>query len=1125
MIRDPHYKAILEGLAAGPDPEAFERCAQALLREIYPTLTPVEGGRDFGMDGLDASDPEQPKILAATTGQDVKRNLVESLRSHKRQSANIRARHVVVATTQVATATLIDDLRGAAADEGFQLVNVHGQREFADLLYRKSHWTRELLGLSGAPAALSAVPASSRPMNSLPLVGRDADRQWLANSSGDIVGLGASGLGQDALTSPIVDQGWLFMVDPDRGRVANAVRDLQPDAIIVDDAHADLNSLGSLQQLRAAIGAEFRIVAVTWPGDIDGVASTLAVSPDSVLDLGSLSRDEILEIVKAAGIAGPVELQRAIVNQSGGRPGLTATLCDVAWRGDLRPLLSGELLLREIGMVPTRVGDSDGMQVLAVMALAGDRGASLDDVANVLGLDMAKSKRSLALLGHSGVFRATFLADKVTVWPLELRFAAVGDAFFSDQAYQNLPFELAMRHLDESGVAGALVGAALMGAQVPSTTIQPILRRSGAVDDFKGYARIGKRQAAFALNTRPEWLAGIAPHSLLTSPVETLQMLLERAVGNRRPQNSQTDHPLRIAKDWVESAPHSKGEQLKRRRILADVAVRYAENSGDPQVGLEALCRAMSPKFESINMDAGSGMSGTMQFGLVSHECLNGLIGLWPAILNAVPTKGPEDYSVLIEMLANWAYFGSRPESPPDDIQELMQSHAVGMAADLTKKFSDHPGILASISEFARRAELGVDVSVPSVFEILYPQKDHSVFASDGMKGMERQDREWRAKARKLARDCEPQGPERVLAVVLEANRQAAEVKKNWPDMTDEFAAELAHWVAEPYTWADQAIDGGLSADFVEPLLRAVRAMDRERAPPIVIHALKSERAQGAGVSVVLSATDPAECELKETMGIASEFQGLIGNLVLRREIPTSTIRSLLKHPSPDVAETTAANLWSLDRQPRVPEDLFSDWRAAILRASARNWITPIVFENEPCLFAEWLLAYLRSDAVREAYRIERDIEKAFDNLSTEQRIKALSVIPESNAFSAAWIVSRLVGDNIAVFRLLLTRDSLARVNEAGFACSVSEEKVKSACEAGWESGRIASAIMSPIGIGSSWIGNESNYWAGRREEFAGYARSDDAHIAAVGRAIHEYAQREIDDAMRRERDRDVYGH
>ena len=245
MIRDPHYEAILEGLAAGPDPEAFEHCAQDILRKHYPRLTPVEGGHDLGMDGLDSSDPDIPTILVATTGRDVARNLVGSLQSYyKRQAQNVGARHVVVATTQDATGTLIERLRGAAVDEDFRLLNVHGRQAFADLLYQEPRWTRELLGLSGAPSAISPVPLSSRLMNHLPLVGRDADKQWLADSSGDIVVSGHPASGKTHLLRQFVDQDWLFMVDSDRERVTNAVRALGPHAIRgVDDADADQNSL------------------------------------------------------------------------------------------------------------------------------------------------------------------------------------------------------------------------------------------------------------------------------------------------------------------------------------------------------------------------------------------------------------------------------------------------------------------------------------------------------------------------------------------------------------------------------------------------------------------------------------------------------------------------------------------------------------------------------------------------------------------------------------------------------------------------------------------------------------------------------------------------------------------
>ena len=1075
------------------------------------------------MDGLDASDPDQPTILAATTGQRVRRNLVESLRSHKRQGANIRARHVVVATTQVATGTLIDDLRGAAAGEGFQLINVHGQRAFADLLYRSSHWTSELLGLSGEPSALSAIPVSSRTMNSLPLIGRDADIQWLANSSGDIVVSGYPASGKTHLLRQFVDEGWLFMVDADRERVANAVRDRQPGAIIVDDAHSDLNSLGTLRQLRDEIGAGFRIVAVTWPGDLDGVTSTLAVPPSSVLDLRPLSLDEILEIVKAAGIAGPVELQRAIVNQSGSRPGLTATLCDVAWRGDLHALLSGELLLREIGTALTRVSDSDGMQVLAVMALAGDSGASLDDVANVLRLDMAKSKRSLALLGHTGVFRAVSLTGKATIWPKELRFAAVGEAFFSETPYQNLPLTCAMRHLDERGIAGSLVGAALMGANIPSDTIEPILRSSGSIEDLKGYARIGAEQASFALTSRSEWLTKIAPHALLTNPAETLRMLLERAVGDRRPQHSHAGHPLRIVKDWVESAPFTKGTQIERREILADVMAIYAKNDGDPQVLLEGLCLAMDPRFESTSPDAGSGHTWTIRSGLVSHECLKSLVELWPTVLESIPMNGPHNWSKLLGLLHDWVYHGGSQELPPQDVQTLMRAQASRMANDIAAHMPGHPGVLARIDEFSREADLGVQTSVPHVFAVLYPSLDYSVCETNGMEGIEAQGRALREAIQRLAADLEPQGPGKVLPLILDANKRAAEASVTWPDMTGEFSEEIARRTSDPYAWAARAACGGMSPVVVEPLLRAARSKNREQTLPLMIYALTSETCQRAAVIIVLTSEDALDSELDAALDVLPGLplsKQLINGIVPRIRGSTPTLRRLLHHPSPEVAEATAVGLRMSGASPSVPEHLFDDWKAAVLRSPGKDCMFPLILKDEITVFYEWLMGRIEDGNVGSRYGLIKDLDGAFEKLSVAQRVNALSAIHGRDSFYSAQVVSKLVGDNMAVFEQALAMDSLGDAQESIFA-SVSDSKVKAAYRAGWPPERIARAIISPYGIMSISRGSESEYWMSKCKYFEELAKSVDVGLAAIGNVGVEVTRRSVDTALRRKRERD----
>lgn len=54
-------------------PEEFERCACALLQVVYPGLSAVEGGHDFGRDAdiyfpLSDSDPDNRGRLLVTTG-------------------------------------------------------------------------------------------------------------------------------------------------------------------------------------------------------------------------------------------------------------------------------------------------------------------------------------------------------------------------------------------------------------------------------------------------------------------------------------------------------------------------------------------------------------------------------------------------------------------------------------------------------------------------------------------------------------------------------------------------------------------------------------------------------------------------------------------------------------------------------------------------------------------------------------------------------------------------------------------------------------------------------------------------------------------------------------------------
>jgi hypothetical protein len=193
MIRDPYYRQIVERLKGPLDPELFEQCAADLLRVIYPTLVPIRGGDDSGIDGAIADGKGEPFPLVSTTGKDVIGNLTRNLKSYL-QDGGLR-RKVVLATSQKLTPRRIRNLYRRANELGFTLVNVYTQEAMANLLYRSPEWCLALLNLTSAPPALSAVPLTERPLLTHTLVGREADLFWLRQNSGDRLLVGQPGSG------------------------------------------------------------------------------------------------------------------------------------------------------------------------------------------------------------------------------------------------------------------------------------------------------------------------------------------------------------------------------------------------------------------------------------------------------------------------------------------------------------------------------------------------------------------------------------------------------------------------------------------------------------------------------------------------------------------------------------------------------------------------------------------------------------------------------------------------------------------------------------------------------------------------------------------------------------------
>src|SRR3954463_6653350 len=155
MSRDPFYEEILAGLNDPLNPQDFEDCMADLLRDVFPGLVPVRGGKDSGMDGAIADGQGEPFPLVTTTTDDVERNLKGSLDSFLKREQP--PKKVAFATSQSLTPQRRLKLMDLARERGFTLLQIVDRHGVADRLYRDSAWCEKLLGLSGQPSALSAI--------------------------------------------------------------------------------------------------------------------------------------------------------------------------------------------------------------------------------------------------------------------------------------------------------------------------------------------------------------------------------------------------------------------------------------------------------------------------------------------------------------------------------------------------------------------------------------------------------------------------------------------------------------------------------------------------------------------------------------------------------------------------------------------------------------------------------------------------------------------------------------------------------------------------------------------------------------------------------------------------------
>ena len=1144
---DQLYEAIKRAINEEVDGDEFERCVVDLLRDYYPSLRPLSGGNDAGQDGMFELPDGRRGFIVSTTERDYAGNLRGSVKSHLKAGGDRRV--VVLATTRRVTGQMREKLKQELEREfEFALHDVHDRGDFIPLLYRNSQWRKDLLGVPGVAGALTRIPLIAPPIPPMPLIGREEELEQLRSAQGDLIVVGKPGIGKTFLFQQLMEEDWgLFDALRDIPELEDAIRDFQPQRVIIDDAHLAPNDrVRQVLRLRREMEADFAIVVVTWPGYFNDVNQQLPEA--EIVTVEELDRGEIIEVVNAAGLSGPDRLLMEINDQVRGRAGLAVMLARACLFEDAFDVATGRRLLAGLtywytGALPDlRVNCAE---IFGVLALAGDSGVSTAEVAAALGDSEPSVREAIRSLATGGTI------DEIDPWrdpgvrrlllqPKNLRAAAVEQAFFTGPG--SVEIEVAAGQLRQaSGVGLVLTEAALRGAPISRDMIRRFLHWSDR-QSVVAFGCLGEPELREAVQRAPQHSVAIATEAYRArvGSAFAIRVLLDHALGQHGPLDMHSWDPLQVI------ARHLHGTRctVKDRRLVIQVTDHWLSEGGDPEVGARALKHALYPGIDDTSLDPGLGDTLHIVQGVESAIVVAQISELWDEALDAVSRHPGVSLDPLIDALRDWFF----PDMLlPDDTAEISRElqnamrdtgdHAIRRIALI---FKDRPVALRALEEFSRHPRVGVEIEfdIPPHIDVLVPLSDF----------LREEGTDWRAwedatsaKVRELADEALTLSPGSLAQFIVETcelllrDRPEREVTSEFRQLTSEIAqvnddcpgllAELerlgAAWVCRA-PFLERIVNEQLG-DWDDLLASYI---NREDSWPSVLLALRYPVSE---TTKTLAA-----------QRIDGRHAFAIRTMVSHNEIDEPTLALLLGSSDTSLAAHVALNLASPFGE-RSRESLSKP-----LNQRCRELVTWFcvrvsgprpddrrlsgIFERDQTLLVLVIERWFEVLAEFPHALLPFGIEESVADLPLETRLMLISKIPEGAAdYGLSAIVEALVSQSVDAARGLFDRSELRELHHRGLVGEPTASwmaRALAALDHGMSAADIVSCSLPSKGF---WMGDLSARWQERIDMFENLredldAEADPRVIEIIDAGIEHFTELR-DSALADERRRRVFGH
>ena len=596
-----------------------------------------------------------------------------------------------------------------------------------------------------------------------------------------------------------------------------------------------------------------------------------------------------------------------------------------------REVATGEALLADLAGWCERTLGAKSRRVLGVLALAGDAGATTEQVGEALRLDFAETGGLIAGLASGGALGEA-AGRRMNVQPPDLRYPLVRDVFYGPGSLD--PERVVEALGDPSSAALPLIGAAHRRASVERGWLRELIDwrdERSAVE----YAVLGPGELREALERAPGAWAGAASAELGLGAREADEWAAERRTaiaGAAYRLGVDAEYALRVLMetavvcesldtgiadplDVVRRRLASFGAGLDERRAAIGVASQWLRDSGDAHAGVRVLTHAVQPELSDASTDPGLGRTLTLRSAVVPLSWIEPLSEFWDAILGAAEHRPDIPIEPLAAALGPWA----RPEilprrSRPGERRALPEAAARAMRAAAARAigrlagiFRERPGALHRLSVLARQGEIDIRIDLPEDFAALYRVRDP--FDSIGsVAEWEDRDRRWSEAVGRVADTFAERPIAEAAARLVFLAREADEAGIRSPPGAQRLAQALAEQAAEPEALLDALIEAGAGAELLAAPLDRVAEHRRPGWEAMIGRVLGDEATAAAAIGVAL--LRPVGERLKRlAIREAAPWPGLVRDLVGRGEVDRATLGLLFEAPDPAIARTAALQL------------------------------------------------------------------------------------------------------------------------------------------------------------------------------------------------------------------------